>query len=147
MTEKWPDPALDEFERERSKLEAAIAVARARAAAARDMLQTREATVKACTSIQRRSGGVGGVYPIAPGYALAVNGTYTERAPSGANLQISTARRACAADSTSGMTMPMAPASRMRAASRSSKARTRTIGVTPQPSAASEIAEDRKSTR
>mgnify|MGYP003326301023 FL=1 len=47
MTEKWPDPELDEFERERSKLEAAIAVAKARAAAARDMLQTREATVKA----------------------------------------------------------------------------------------------------
>lgn len=33
-----------------------------------------------------RSGGVGGIYPLAPGYALAVNGTYTERAPSGTEL-------------------------------------------------------------
>lgn len=47
MTEKWPDPELEEFDRERSRLEAAIAVAKARAAAARDMLQTRETTVKA----------------------------------------------------------------------------------------------------
>lgn len=45
--EKWPDPELEEFERDKSQLEAAIAVAKARAAAARDMLQTREATVKA----------------------------------------------------------------------------------------------------
>lgn len=38
------------------------------------------------SSFGLRSAGVGGIYPLVPGYALAVNGTYTERAPSGTEL-------------------------------------------------------------
>jgi hypothetical protein len=42
----WPDPAQEEFEAERARLEAAIAVARARTAAAHDALRSRESSVK-----------------------------------------------------------------------------------------------------
>jgi hypothetical protein len=44
---RWPDPALEQFERERAALEADIAEAKARAAAAKELASAREASLKA----------------------------------------------------------------------------------------------------